>query len=132
MFGKFAQLAEIIRFLLSIKSEDIAKVLEAAKVLQGDGDIKTKVAAGILVAEIAASYTPTTKDDEFIGWIKLMAQEDLLWKLVDLVKDFLDGKEPKESMQAFASEDAKAIPWPVLIQVAMFIASLIKDWRKDK
>ena len=133
MFGKFAQITEIIRFLMSIKAEDIGRVIDAAKVLQSDADIKVKVASGILIAEIAATYTPTTADDEFIGWVKLLAGEDLLWKLVDLVKDLLDGKQPDsalQSLQAFGATDAKMIPIPVLLQIAMFIASLIKDWKK--
>lgn len=130
MFGKFAQITEIIRFLMSIKSEDIGKVIDAARVLQGDGDIKVKVASGILISEIAATYTATTSDDEFVGWIKLLAGEDLLWKLVDLVRDMLDGKQPDVSTLTFGANDSKMIPIPVLIQIAVFIVGLIKDWKK--
>jgi hypothetical protein len=133
MFGRFSQLTDIIRFLMSIKSEDISAVLASVKVFQTEADIKAKVLAGIQIAEIAATYTPTTQDDEFIGWIKMLSQEDLVWKLVDMVQDLLDGKDIDPVKATFGAEqDVKGVPVVVIIQVAMFIAQLIRDWRKDK
>jgi hypothetical protein len=128
MFGqKLSAIFDVLKVLLTVKGEDLQKILEAAGVISGDADVKTKILAGISIAEVVARYTPIEEDDEIVGVLKQLANEDMIWKLVDIVTDIIDGKDTAEVSAALNDGE---VPVGAILQLAVYLADMIKGLSK--
>lgn len=124
MFGaKFDAIWDVVKILLSVKGEDLAKIMDQIKIIADDGEIKDKVVAGLVIAEVVASYTPIDQDDEVVAALRQLADDELVWKLVDVVQGILAGEDVSEVASAINPDGE--IPVGALLQIGIFIAELI-------
>lgn len=134
-------LRDVFGFLLKIKPSDITKAMAlVGKIQDESSDLRDRVVAVIDLADLLTDYTETTADDQVVDFVKSLAAEDALWKLVAIVQDLLDGGAvPVGAMegpglvygQPDEGQEAKSIPWPLVIQLAQLIVLFLQNRKKE-
>lgn len=136
MFPRVQGLGQVLAILSKIKPEDISAVLLAVQTIGDQSkELKDRVLAGLTLADIVTDYTETTADDMAVDFLKDAAKTEALWTLVGLVQDLLDGADPKtledrqvgELIYTGRGGEAKAVPWVVIVQVALMIFEFLQS-----
>lgn len=143
IFQKFTGLADILRFLVNIKQEDIQLLIESVGIVSDEGkDLEARVKAALVVADIVTDYVPGELDDQVVDAIKDLLDQETIWDLVESIQSLMSnqGKVQMAIGDKMASmpggfevkvgDEKKAIPWPVIISVASLIIDLIKMLEK--
>lgn len=139
MFPKIQGLGQILGLLAKIKPEDLTGAIAAFKTVgNSEADLRDRVLAGLVLADIGTNYTETDSDDKVVDFLKDVAETDAIWSIVALVQDLLDGADPKtlearqegELIYTGRGGDAKAVPWALIVQVAYMIYEILKDRNK--
>jgi len=138
---RMSGLKDVIAFMMRIKPSDITKAMALlGKIQDESADLRVRVVAVIDLADLLVDYTDTPADDQVVDFVKSLAAEDALWKLVAIVQDLLDGGAvPVGAMegpglvygQPEEGQEAKAIPWPLVIQLAQLIVMFLQNRKKD-
>lgn len=141
LLQRISGLRDIIAFVSRIKASDVTKVMALVGKIQDESlDLRGRVVACIDLADLLTDYTESTADDQIVDFVKSIADEDALWKLVAIVQDLLDGGAvPVGAMegegliycQASEGEPAKAIPWPLVLQLAQLIVVFLRSRKQD-
>lgn len=139
MFPRIQGLGQILGLLAKIKPEDLAGAIAAFKTIgDPDADLRDRVLAGLVLADIVTDYTETEADDKAVDFLKEVSETEAVWAIVALVQDLLDGEDPAK-LQARESGDvgykgrggeSKTVPWALIVQVALMIFELLKDRNK--
>lgn len=140
MFERIRGMREILSVLSTVKFEDITKVVGLVSVIQDEhAPIRSRVLAVIDAADILCDYTETPSDDLLVQFVRNLAQEEGTWRLVAIVQDLLDGNAvPVGALEGQGIEvgaigpngEKGAIPWPIVIQLAQIIVSVIQGLKK--
>lgn len=139
MFPRIQGLGQVLSILSRVKPQDISDVLSAVHTISDESkELKDRVLAGLVVADIATNYTETTADDFAVDFLRDLAKTEALWTVVGLVQDLMDGVDPKtlEARQvgdlAYTGRggEAKAVPWALIVQVALMVFELLKSRSK--
>lgn len=141
LLQRISGLRDIIAFVSRIKASDITKVMAlVGKIQDESADLRSRVVAVIDLADVLVDYTETEADDQIVDFVKSIANEDALWKLVAIVQDLLDGGAvPIGAMegeglvycQASEGQPAKAVPWPLVIQLAQLIVVFLRSRKQE-
>ena len=137
VLGAFSSIREVLSLVSRLGMSNIGQLVELVKKIGDDDlDVKDRVLAAISAAEIVTEFTETPADDLIIKFLRNAANEEGLWKIVEVVGYLIDGKGipvgamPEEGIQVGASGDEKGfIPLPVAIQLAQIIATIIMGLR---
>jgi hypothetical protein len=140
IFQRIQGMREILSVLSQVKFDDITKAVGLINVIQDEhAPIRSRVLAVIDVADILCDYTETPSDDLLVGFVRNLANEEGTWRLVALVQDLLDGNAvPVGAIEGQGLEvgaigpngEKGAIPWPLVIQLAQIIVSVIQGLKK--
>lgn len=141
LLQRISGMRDILAFFSRIKSGDIARFMALLSKVQDDGlELRDRVVACIDLADLLTDYTESTADDQIVDFVKRLSNEDAIWKLVAIVQDLLDGGAvPAGAMegegliycQASEGQPAKAIPWPLVLQVAQIIVMFLRSRKQD-
>ena len=141
LLQRISGLRDIIAFVSRIKASDVTKVMAlVGKIQDESASLRDRVVACIDLADLLTDYTESTADDQIVDFVKSIADEDALWKLVAIVQDLLDGGAvPVGAMegegliycQASEGQPAKAIPWPLVIQLAQLIVMFLRSKKQE-
>lgn len=138
VLGAIGSIRDVLSMVSKIGMGKIGELVELVKKV-GDDDleVKERVLAAIAAADIVVKFTETPADDVIVQFLRNAANEDGLWKIVEVVGYLIEGKGipvgamPDEGIQVGAPGDEKGfIPLPVAIQLAQVIATLIMALRK--
>lgn len=138
VLGAIGSIRDVLSLVSKIGMGKIGELVELVKKV-GDDDleVKDRVLAAIAAADIVVKFTETPADDVIVQFLRNAANEDGLWKIVEVVGYLIEGKGipvgamPDEGIQVGAPGDEKGfIPLPVAIQLAQVIATLIMALRK--
>lgn len=138
VLGAIGSIRDVLSLVSKIGMGKIGELVELVKKV-GDDDleVKERVLAAIAAADIVVKFTETPADDVIVQFLRNAANEDGLWKIVEVVGYLIEGKGipvgamPDEGIQVGAPGDEKGfIPLPVAIQLAQVIATLIMALRK--
>lgn len=131
-------LRDVLGFLVKIKPGDIAKAMGLVGKIQDDSsELRDRVVAVIDLADLLVDYTETSADDQMVDFVRGLAAEDAMWQLVAIVQDLLDGGAvPVGAMEGAGllygeGPEKKAIPWPLVIQLAQLIVMFLQSKKKD-
>jgi len=140
VFERMRGLRDVLALLSSVRIEDITKLIGLVHLIQDEKALlKDRVLAVIEAADILVNYTETQSDDLLVDFVKNLAKDQAIWQVVAMVQDLLDGGAvPVGSMEgdglvvgASGSGQPKgSIPWPLVIQLAQIIATLIQGLKK--
>lgn len=137
VLGAFSSIREVLSLVSRLGMSNIGQLVELVKKIGDDDlDVKDRVLAAIAAGEIVVKFTETPADDVIVAFLKNAANEDGLWKIVEVVGYFLEGKGvpvgalPEDGIKVGAPGDEKGfIPLPVAIQLAQVIATIIMGLR---
>jgi len=138
VLGAIGSIRDVLSLVSKIGMGKIGELVELVKKV-GDDDleVKERVLAAIAAADIVVKFTETPADDVIVQFLRNAANEEGLWKIVEVVGYLIEGKGipvgamPDEGIQVGAPGDEKGfIPLPVAIQLAQVIATLIMALRK--
>lgn len=138
VLGAIGSIRDVLSLVSKIGIGKIGELVELVKKV-GDDDleVKERVLAAIAAADIVVKFTETPADDVIVQFLRNAANEEGLWKIVEVVGYLIEGKGipvgamPDEGIQVGAPGDEKGfIPLPVAIQLAQVIATLIMALRK--
>ncbi|MHC4611018.1 MAG: hypothetical protein ACYS7M_11805, partial [Planctomycetota bacterium] len=102
---------------------------------------KARIKAALLVMEIGAQMTATTVDDEFVATLQRFATDEVLDILVRIIQVFGGFQQQgittaQATVQMSAADrrrsEAMAIPWALLVQVALQLASFLEKFFKNR
>jgi hypothetical protein len=140
IFSRIQGLRDLLALLSKVQIEDITRLIGLVGVIQDERAlIKDRVLAVIEAADVLVDYTETQTDDLLVEFVKGLAKDDAIWQVVALVQDLLDGGAVPvgalegEGLVVGASGPDKPkqmIPWPLVIQLAQVIATLIMGLKK--
>lgn len=140
IFARIQGLRDLLAILSQVRIEDITKVIGLIGVIQDEKAlIKDRVLAVIEAADLLVDYTETKTDDLLVDFVKNLAKDEAIWQVVALVQDLLDGGAvPVGALEgdglvvgAVGSDQPKQmIPWPLVIQLAQVIATIIMGLKK--
>lgn len=140
IFARIQGLRDLLAILSQVRIEDITKVIGLISVIQDEKAlIKDRVLAVIEAADLLVDYTETQTDDLLVDFVKNLAKDEAIWQIVALVQDLLDGGSvPVGALEgeglvvgAVGSDQPKQmIPWPLVIQLAQVIATIIMGLKK--
>lgn len=140
IFSRIQGLRDLLAILSQVRIEDITKVIGLVGVIQDERAlIKDRVLAVIEAADLLVDYTETQTDDLLVDFVKNLAKDEAIWQVVALVQDLLDGGAvPVGALEgeglvvgAVGSDQPKQmIPWPLVIQLAQVIATIIMGLKK--
>lgn len=138
VLGAIGSIRDVLSLVSKIGMGKIGELVELVKKVGDDDlDVKERVLAAIAAADIVVKFTETPADDVIVQFLRNAANEDGLWKIVEVVGYLIEGKGipvgamPDEGIQVGAPGDEKGfIPLPVAIQLAQVIATLIMALRK--
>lgn len=141
LIRKLRQLGPLFDILKVIRPEDIQTVLESVSAIVTGDSLKQKIIAALEIADVLTDYTETTVDDAVVDALEQLMQSEG----VDAILDLFAGGASEESIRIRTEnlialspvglklrDDKAAIPWPVVIQIAMFVYELIKEWSNDE
>ena len=141
LLQRISGMRDILAFLAKIKASDISRSMVLVAKVQDDGlELRDRVVAAIDLADLLTDYTESTADDQIVDFVKSIVNEDAIWKLVAIVQDLLDGGAvPIGAMegeglvycQASEGQPAKAVPWPLVIQLAQLIAMFLRSRKQE-
>lgn len=137
VLGAIGSIREVLSLVSRLGMSNIGQLVELVKKIGDDDlDVKDRVLAAISAAEIVTKFTETPADDLIVKFLRNAANEEGLWKIVEVVGYLIEGKGipvgamPEEGIQVGASGDEKGfIPLPVAIQLAQIIATIIMGLR---
>lgn len=137
VLGAIGSIREVLSLVSRLGMSNIGQLVELVKKIgDDDRDVKDRVLAAISAAEIVTKFTETPADDLIVKFLRNAANEEGLWKIVEVVGYLIEGKGipvgamPEEGIQVGASGDEKGfIPLPVAIQLAQIIATIIMGLR---
>ena len=137
VLGAIGSIREVLSLVSRLGMSNIGQLVELVKKIGDDDlDVKDRVLAAISAAEIVTKFTETPADDLIVKFLRNAANEEGLWKIVEVVGYLIEGKGipvgamPEEGIQVGASGDEKGfIPLPVAIQLAQVIATIILGLR---
>lgn len=141
VFDRIAGVSEILKFLLSVKPDDVKRVSEALRVVvDGDAELKDRVLAGLEVADVFTDYTPGEFDDQVVDMLQDVGEEAAFWSLVEAIEEMLGGKKSSElsihakgpAIKTGKGDKANAIPVSVIVQIAIFILQLFHNAKDSK
>ena len=145
MFGKLSGWTDLIKFLGQVDTDDIWRLVEASKTLGSEvASIREKIAAALVIADVVTDYVPGEMDDKVVESLKLLLESDAVEQLIDVVSDLLEDQHvdnlsivqssPEGIMIAAAGDDAeaKAVPWPLVISVAVEVLKILIDMRRNR
>lgn len=140
IFARIQGLRDLLAILSQVRIEDITKVIGLIGVIQDEKAlIKDRVLAVIEAADLLVDYTETKTDDLLVDFVQNLAKDEAIWQVVALVQDLLDGGAvPVGALEgeglvvgAVGSDQPKQmIPWPLVIQLAQVIATIIMGLKK--
>ena len=143
--GKLSGLTDLIKFLGQVDTDDIWRLVEASKTLGSEvASIREKIAAALVIADVVTDYVPGEMDDKVVESLKLLLESDAVEQLIDVVSDLLEDQHvdnlsivqssPEGIVIAAAGDDdeAKAVPWPLVISVAVEVLKILIDMRRDR
>ena len=140
LFERIRGIKDILGVLSTVKFDDINKVLVLIGTIQDErAPIRERVLAVIDAADILCDYTETQSDDLLVQFVRNLAQEEGTWRLVAVVQDLLDGNAvPVGALEGSGIEvgapgpngEKGSLPWPLVIQLAQIIVSVIQGLRK--
>lgn len=138
VLGAIGSIRDVLSLVSKIGMGKIGELVELVKKVGDDGlEVKERVLAAIAAADIVVKFTETPADDVIVQFLRNAANEEGLWKIVEVVGYLIEGKGipvgamPDEGIQVGAPGDEKGfIPLPVAIQLAQVIATLIMALRK--
>lgn len=138
VLGAIGSIRDVLSLVSRIGMGKIGELVELVKKV-GDDDleVKDRVLAAIAAADIVVKFTETPADDVIVQFLRNAANEEGLWKIVEVVGYLIEGKGipvgamPDGGIQVGVPGDEKGfIPLPVAIQLAQVIATLIMALRK--
>lgn len=137
VLGAIGSIRDVLSLVSRLGMSNIGQLVELVKKIGDDNlEVKDRVLAAISAAEIVTKFTETPADDLIVKFLRNAANEEGLWKIVEVVGYLLEGKGipvgamPEEGIQVGASGDEKGfIPLPVAIQLAQVIATIIMGLR---
>lgn len=134
---RIGNMRDVLGFLMKIKPSDISQAISLiGKIQDESSELRDRVVAVVDLADLLVDYTETPADDQVVDFVKTLTAEDALWKLVAIVQDLLDGGAvPVGAMEGEGllygeGPDKKAIPWPLVIQLAQLIVMFLNR-KKD-
>lgn len=138
--GAFDSVRSVLSIVAKLGMDKLLQLVDLAKrVGNEDLEVKDRVLAAISAADIIVDFTSTQADDLVVEFLRNAAQEESLWKIVDIVGYLLEGKGipvgalPDDGLQVGDPKDPKGfIPLPVAIQLAQIIATIILALRNRK
>lgn len=140
LIGKLKGLTDVLAWLGKLDPADLPKLIEAFKIVSDPTkELRERVIAGLVVADIATDYIPGDADDAFVAAVTNLLKSDEAWLLIETVKQLLEnGGRIKDLDPLKAShpngmvigkgKDAQSIPWPVIIKIAGIILSLLAEF----
>lgn len=137
VLGAIGSIRDVLSLVSRLGMSNIGQLVELVKKIGDDNlEVKDRVLAAISAAEIVTKFTETPADDLIVKFLRNAANEEGLWKIVEVVGYLIEGKGipvgamPEEGIQVGASGDEKGfIPLPVAIQLAQIIATIIMGLR---
>lgn len=137
VLGAIGSIRDVLSLVSRLGMSNIGQLVELVKKIGDDNlEVKDRVLASISAAEIVTKFTETPADDLIVKFLRNAANEEGLWKIVEVVGYLIEGKGipvgamPEEGIQVGASGDEKGfIPLPVAIQLAQIIATIIMGLR---
>jgi hypothetical protein len=137
VLGAFGSIRDVLSLVSKLGMSNIGKLIELVKQIGDDNlDVKTRVLAAIEAGDIVADFTATPADDLVVQFLRNAANEEGLWKLVEIVGYLVEGKGipvgamPEDGIQVGKAGDEKGfIPIPVMIQLAQVIATILMGLR---
>lgn len=137
VLGAIGSIRDVLSLVSRLGMSNIGQLVELVKKIGDDNlEVKDRVLAAISAAEIVTKFTETPADDLIVKFLRNAANEEGLWKIVEVVGYLLEGKGipvgamPEDGIQVGASGDEKGfIPLPVAIQLAQVIATIIMGLR---
>lgn len=145
MIGRLSGLTDLIKFLGQVDTDDIWRLVEASKTLGSEvASIREKIAAALVIADVVTDYVPGEIDDKVVESLKLLLESDAVEQLIDVVSDLLEDQHvdnlsivqssPDGIVITAAGEDgeAKAVPWPLVISVAVEVLKILIDMRRNR
>jgi hypothetical protein len=132
---------DIIDFITKFDLDKIRALLAAIQALVAAEDLKARIKAALLVMEIGAQMTATTVDDEFVATLQRFATDEVLDILVRIIQVFGGFQQQgittaQATVQMSAADrrrsEAMAIPWALLVQVALQLASFLEKFFKNR
>lgn len=138
LLQRVSGLRDVLTFLAQFKMQDITKAVALiGKIQDESAALRDRVVAVIDLADLLVDYTATTADDQVVDFVRSLAAEDALWKLVAIVQDLLDGGAvPVGAMEGDGllygeGPEKKSIPWPLVIQLAQLIVMFLRSRKAE-
>lgn len=124
-----AQIVKIVEALKNVDAQDLEKSRQGALVLaEPSVSVTERVRAAIHILHMAAKLSPGVIDDLVMGFLDVAADTQLFDALVNVITNWLSPSAKSETLLREQYEpvfQAKAIPWPIVIQVAQLIFMLL-------
>ncbi len=137
IFERMRGMKDILAIISRVKLEDITKVIGLVGIIQDENSpLRERVIAVIDAADVLVDYTETLADDAMVEFVKNLATEESLWRILAIVQDLLDGNSVPvgalegDGIPMGANGEKGSIPWPLVIQLAQIIASIIQGLKK--
>lgn len=137
IFERMRSMKDILAIISKVKLEDLTRVISLVAVIQDENaPLRERVVAVIDAADVLVDYTETEADDAIVAFVKNMANEESLWRVLAIVQDLLDGNSipvgalEGEGIPMGANGEKGSIPWALVIQLAQIIVSVIQGLKK--
>lgn len=92
IFERMRGMKDILAIISRVKLEDITKVIGLVGIIQDENSpLRERVIAVIDAADVLVDYTETLADDAMVEFVKNLATEESLWRILAIVQDLLDG-----------------------------------------
>lgn len=140
LIGKLKGLTDVLAWLGKLNPSDLPKLIEAFKVVSDPTkELRDRVLACLVLADIATDYIPGDADDAFVDAIAKLIKSDDAWLIIETVKQLLENGGRVKDLDALKAahpngmtlgkgKNAQAIPWPVIIKIAGIILSLLAEF----